>query len=54
MTTAFVLTAGGSLGAVQVGMLQVLAERDIQPDLHGHASPPGRYGAHQRSEPREW
>ena len=33
MTTAFVLTGGGSLGAVQVGMLQALAERDIQPDL---------------------
>jgi NTE family protein len=33
MTTAFVLTGGGSLGAVQVGMLQVLAERDVRPDL---------------------
>lgn len=33
MTTAFVLSGGGSLGAVQVGMLQALAERDIQPDL---------------------
>jgi NTE family protein len=27
MTQAFVLTGGGSLGAVQVGMLQALAER---------------------------
>ena len=33
MTTAFVLTGGGSLGAVQVGMLHVLAERDVRPDL---------------------
>ena len=33
MTTAFVLSGGGSLGAVQVGMLQSLAERRITPDL---------------------
>lgn len=33
MTTAFVLSGGGSLGAVQVGMLQALAERGISPDL---------------------
>jgi NTE family protein len=33
MTTAFVLSGGGSLGAVQVGMLQALATRRIQPDL---------------------
>jgi len=33
MTTAFVLTGGGSLGAVQVGMLQALVDRDVQPDL---------------------
>lgn len=33
MTTAFVLSGGGSLGAVQVGMLQALADRDITPDL---------------------
>ena len=33
MTTAFVLSGGGSLGAVQVGMLQALAERGICPDL---------------------
>src|SRR5439155_1550726 len=30
---AFVLSGGGSLGAVQVGMLQALAERDVRPDL---------------------
>jgi NTE family protein len=33
MTTAFVLTGGGSLGAVQVGMLQALAERGVTPEL---------------------
>jgi len=33
MTTAFVLSGGGSLGAVQVGMLQALADRDKSPDL---------------------
>jgi len=33
MTTAFVLSGGASLGAVQVGMLHALAERGIHPDL---------------------
>src|SRR5688572_18024407 len=33
MTTALVLTGGGSLGAVQVGMLHVLAERNVRADL---------------------
>lgn len=33
MTTAFVLSGGGSLGAVQVGMMQALAQRGIRPDL---------------------
>jgi NTE family protein len=33
MTTAFVLSGGGSLGAVQVGMLQTLADRGLEPDL---------------------
>jgi NTE family protein len=33
MTTAFVLSGGGSLGAVQVGMLQALAEHHITPDV---------------------
>jgi NTE family protein len=32
-TTAFVLSGGGSLGAVQVGMLRALAERGIAPDV---------------------
>jgi NTE family protein len=29
----FVLGGGGSLGAVQVGMLRALSERDLFPDL---------------------
>ncbi len=33
MTTAFVLSGGGSLGAVQVGMLQALARNGIEPDF---------------------
>lgn len=33
MSTAFVLTGGGSLGAVQVGMLQALAAAGVEPDL---------------------
>lgn len=33
MVTAFVLSGGGSLGAVQVGALQALAEHGIHPDL---------------------
>lgn len=33
MVTAFVLSGGGSLGAVQVGMLQALADRGVEPDL---------------------
>ena len=33
MTTAFVLSGGGSLGAVQVGMMLALGERGIVPDL---------------------
>lgn len=32
-TTAFVLSGGGSLGSVQVGMLQALEAHGVQPDL---------------------
>ena len=32
-TRAFVLSGGGSLGAVQVGMLRALVEAGIKPDL---------------------
>lgn len=31
--TAFVLSGGGNLGAVQVGMLRALVEHEIEPDL---------------------
>ena len=33
MTTAFVLSGGGSLGSIQVGMLLGLAESEITPDM---------------------
>jgi NTE family protein len=33
MTTAFVLSGGASLGAVQVGMLQALSRGGLRPDL---------------------
>jgi NTE family protein len=33
MTTAFVLSGGGSLAAVQVGMMQALSQRGIRPDM---------------------
>ncbi len=33
VATAFVLGGGGVLGAVEVGMLRALLERDITPDL---------------------
>ncbi|WP_072688326.1 patatin-like phospholipase family protein [Rhodococcus marinonascens] len=33
MTTAFVLSGGASLGAIEVGMLQTLIYRGIRPDL---------------------
>ena len=32
-TVAFVLSGGASLGAIQVGMLRALYERDIAPDV---------------------
>jgi NTE family protein len=31
--TAFVLSGGASLGAIQVGMLRALYEREVAPDL---------------------
>ena len=33
MSVAFVLSGGASLGAMQVGMLRALIERDIRPDM---------------------
>jgi NTE family protein len=34
VTTAFVLSGGGSLGSVQVGMLRALADAGIRPDFY--------------------
>ncbi|AUH69690.1 MULTISPECIES: patatin-like phospholipase family protein [Gordonia] len=33
MTTGFVLSGGANLGAMQIGMLRALAEREVQPDF---------------------
>ena len=46
MTTAYVLSGGGSLGAVQVGMLQALSEHGVAPDLLiGTSAGPATRGA---------
>ncbi|HEY3004561.1 MAG TPA: patatin-like phospholipase family protein, partial [Kribbellaceae bacterium] len=46
MTRAFVLSGGGNLGAVQVGMLAALRERDIAPDILVGASVGALNAAH--------
>ena len=51
MTTAFVLGGGGVLGAVEVGMLRALLEREIQPDLVLGTSVGALNGAHDRPRP---
>ena len=38
MSVAFVLSGGASLGAIQVGMLRALLERDVLPDMIGGTS----------------
>lgn len=45
-TTAFVLSGGGSLGALQVGMLQALAAHRIRPDVIVGTSVGAINGAH--------
>lgn len=52
MTTAFVLGGGGILGAVEVGMLRALFERDITPDLVLGTSVGALNGALVAREPR--
>lgn len=52
MTTAFVLGGGGVLGAVEVGMLRALLERDIVPDLVLGTSVGALNGAMVAREPR--
>ncbi|WP_236147549.1 patatin-like phospholipase family protein [Mycolicibacterium sp. CH28] len=47
----YVLGGGGSLGAVQVGMLQALSERDVQPDLVAGTSVGSINGAVLASDP---
>ncbi len=49
--TAFVLAGGGSLGAVEVGMLQVLVEAGISPDLVVGASVGAINGVHFAAAP---
>ena len=48
----YVLGGGGSLGAVQVGMLQALSERDIAPDLVAGTSVGSLNGAVLALEPK--
>jgi len=50
-TTAFVLAGGGSLGAVEVGMLQALVESGIAPDLVVGASVGAINGVHFAAAP---
>ena len=50
-TTAFVLAGGGSLGAVQVGMLAAFARRDIVPDFVIGASVGAINAAYYAAEP---
>ena len=49
---AFVLSGGAALGAVQAGMLQVLYERGIQPDLIVGTSAGALNGAYIASRPQ--
>ncbi len=51
MTTAFVLGGGGVLGAVEVGMLRALFERDVRPDLVLGTSIGAMNGAFVAQEP---
>lgn len=51
-TVAFVLSGGASLGAVQVGMLRALYERDITPDLVVGTSAGALNGAFIASRPQ--
>ncbi|MGH2980347.1 MAG: patatin-like phospholipase family protein [Solirubrobacterales bacterium] len=50
--TAFVLSGGASLGAIQVGMLHALYEREIEPDLIVGASAGALNGAFIAARPQ--
>ena len=52
MSTAFVLSGGASLGAIQVGMLEALYERGIEPDLIVGTSVGALTGAFIASRPQ--
>ncbi|MGA7987560.1 MAG: patatin-like phospholipase family protein [Candidatus Dormiibacterota bacterium] len=49
---AFVLSGGGSLGAIQVGMLEALAEQEIIPDIVAGTSVGAINGAMVAMDPR--
>jgi NTE family protein len=49
--TAYVLAGGGSLGAVQVGMLKALAEHGVRPDIVVGASAGAINGAYAAARP---
>ena len=51
-TVAFVLSGGASLGAIQVGMLRALYERDVRPDLIVGTSAGALNGAYVASRPQ--
>src|SRR3954453_13201455 len=51
-TTAFVLSGGASLGAIQVGMLRALYAREIAPDLIVGTSAGALNGAFIASRPQ--
>jgi NTE family protein len=51
-TVAFVLSGGASLGAIQVGMLRALYERDIRPDFIVGTSAGAMNGAFIASRPQ--
>jgi NTE family protein len=53
LTTAFVMAGGASLGALQVGMLRALYERDILPDLFVGTSVGALNAAFVTSRPQE-
>jgi NTE family protein len=50
--TAFVLSGGASLGAIQAGMLQALYERNVEPDLIVGASSGALNGAFIAARPQ--
>lgn len=49
---AFVLSGGAGLGAIQVGMLRALYERDVRPDLIVGTSAGALNGAFIASRPQ--